>query len=252
MLARIAQWAAPAHLTVAYPGLWVREDVYATHGHYLDCHLSIPTIERLGIGVTSRFLRRPERSLRTVEDYEAVMGPVFAWIDSVAQHTRTGASLNGQGTVLAWRALRGGRRDGDLRVRLRSHLLAGAFPVAVALLNRAGIGHFRADISGRELLRAGLEAMGEVTRRLDLRDAYVVFGHTHRSGPLPGEERAQWQTPAGGRLINAGCWTYDSHFLTSTPGESPYWPGTCVLVGETGPPILRHLLADRDHSELLP
>jgi hypothetical protein len=94
--------------------------------------------------------------------------------------------------------------------------------------------------------------MGEVTRRLDLRDAYVVFGHTHRSGPLPGEERAQWQTPAGGRLINAGCWTYDSHFLTSTPGESPYWPGTCVLVGETGPPILRHLLADRDHSELLP
>ena len=46
-------------LSAAFPGLWLRPDVYATHGHYLDCHLTIPTMERLGIGMTARALRRP-------------------------------------------------------------------------------------------------------------------------------------------------------------------------------------------------
>ena len=35
-------------LRISYPGVWVRDDVYATHGHYLDRHLTIPTFERLG------------------------------------------------------------------------------------------------------------------------------------------------------------------------------------------------------------
>src|SRR5207253_7096312 len=30
MLARLARWAEPARVRVAYPGLWVRPDVYAT------------------------------------------------------------------------------------------------------------------------------------------------------------------------------------------------------------------------------
>src|ERR1700677_2331653 len=33
-LERVAGWASPARVRVAYPGLWVRPDVYATHGHY--------------------------------------------------------------------------------------------------------------------------------------------------------------------------------------------------------------------------
>jgi predicted phosphodiesterase len=43
-LERIAGWASPARVLVAYPGLWVRPDVYASHGHYLDCHLTVPTL----------------------------------------------------------------------------------------------------------------------------------------------------------------------------------------------------------------
>ncbi len=50
--------------SAAYPGLWVREDVYATHGHYLDCHLTIPTLERLGIGAMGRVMRRPAARVR--------------------------------------------------------------------------------------------------------------------------------------------------------------------------------------------
>src|SRR5690242_19318356 len=51
---RIAQWAQPARTLVAYPGLWLREDVYAIHGHYLDSHLTIPTLERLSVGAMTR------------------------------------------------------------------------------------------------------------------------------------------------------------------------------------------------------
>ena len=50
---------APARVRVAYPGLWVREDVYAMHGHYLDCHLTVPTLERLSVGAMSRLLGAP-------------------------------------------------------------------------------------------------------------------------------------------------------------------------------------------------
>ncbi len=249
MVAKLAQWAAPARVSAAYPGLWVREDVYATHGHYLDCHLTVPTMERLGIGAMGRILRRPADAFATPEDYEAVMGPVFAWIDAVAQQARTSDAFNGASTVRAWRALGGGGRS---TANLRTRALAGAFPLAIGALNRTGLGTFRADISAPELRRAGLRAMGEVAVRLRLGEAHVIFGHTHRAGPLPGDDPSEWVTPAGTKLMNSGCWTYDSYFLTSRPGESPYWPGGCVVVDDEGPPMLRRLLESREHSELAP
>jgi hypothetical protein len=261
MLARLADWAAPARVQAAYPGIWVRRDVYATHGHYLDCHLTVPTLERLSMSAMSRVLGRPAAELETTEDYEAVGSPVYAWRDAVARDGRTGAALNGLATVTVWRALGGGSdrdasRDGgvggSLAASLRRRALAAGFPLAVAALNRAGLGPVRADISAGELRRAGLAAMGEVAVRLGLRDAYVIFGHTHRAGPLRGDRHHEWLGPAGARLINAGCWTYAPVFLTSTPGESPYWPGACVLVEDTGPPELRRLLQDRTHAELRP
>jgi Calcineurin-like phosphoesterase len=249
MLATLSSWARPADLSAAYPGLWLRPDVYATHGHYLDCHLSIPTMERLGIGMTARVQSRPTDAFATVGDYEAVTAPVFAWIDAVARQAPTGSTLNGQSTVRVWRALAGKGRDGN-GFDLRARALAGAFPFAVAALNRAGIGSFQADISTAELRRAGLRAMGEVAARLGLGDAHVIFGHTHRAGPLPGDVDAEWGGPAGARLLNAGCWTYDSYFVTDKPGESPYWPGGAVLVEDDGPPLLRRLLDDRSAVEL--
>jgi Calcineurin-like phosphoesterase len=264
MLATLASWAAPARVTAAFPGLWLRPDVYATHGHYLDCHLTIPTMERLGIGMTARALRRPADGFATVGDYEAVTAPVFAWIDAVARQAPTGSTLNGQSTVRVWRALAGerdgnGRGWGDLRLRA----LAGAFPFAIAALNRAGLGSFNADISAPELRRAGLRAMGEVAARLGLGDAHVIFGHTHRAGPCleghtltgagkrPRDVAAEWRGPGGARLLNAGCWTYDSYFVTGTPGESPYWPGGAVLVEDDGLPVLRRLLDEHTRSALM-
>jgi hypothetical protein len=249
MLATLAEWAAPTRLSAAYPGLWLREDVYATHGHYLDCHLTVPTVERLGIGVTGKLLRRPPTRFTSVEDYEAVSAPVFAWIDAIAREAPTRSALNGRSTVRIWREL-GGERGNGTRPSWRSRLLTGAFPVAVAALNHAGLGHYHADISAPELRRAGLRAMGEVAQRLGLGDAHVIFGHTHRVGPLPGDDVYEWVGPSGARLVNAGCWTYDASFLAGAPGKSPYWPGGGVLVEDDGPPALKRMLDDHSHAAL--
>ncbi|MGA2320597.1 MAG: hypothetical protein ABSG95_07620 [Solirubrobacteraceae bacterium] len=281
ILAQLAEWASGARVMAAYPGMWLRPDVYATHGHYLDAHLTVPTLERLSVAAMSRLLGRPARSFACVEDYEAVAGPVFAWRDAVARDAPTGSLLNGASTVGAWRALAGagadtgarghGGSDADtgarghvggglvggaarssLSGRLRRRALVAGFPLAVAALNRAGLGPLRADISGSELRRAGLKAMGEVAARLALGEAYVVFGHTHRAGPLPGDCEQEWRARSGARLVNAGSWTYAPIFLRSSAGEGPYWPGTGVLVEDSGPPLLKRLLTERTHAELRP
>ena len=56
----------------------------------------------------------------------------------------------------------------------------------------------------------------------------------------------------GTRITNTGSWTYQPHFLTPEPNGSPYWPGTAVLITESGPPQLLRLLGDRSHEELRP
>jgi predicted phosphodiesterase len=259
MLEQIAGWASPARVLMAYPGLWVRPDVYATHGHYLDCHLTIPTLERLSMGVMSRVLGRPAEGFAGADDYEAVESPAFAWRDAVARSGPTGGLLNGATTDGAWRALRSDarRRGAGLAAKLRRRALGIGFPLAVAALNRAGLGPLHSNISGRELRRAGLDAMGEVAARLELGDAYVVFGHTHRPGPLPGDELGEWRPGSsagapgsGARLVNTGSWTYARVFVTSTPGESPYWPGTCVIVEDSGSPLIRRMLLEHPLAEL--
>ena len=92
--------------------------------------------------------------------------------------------------------------------------------------------------------------MGEVAARLGLGDAYVVFGHTHRAGPLPGDHEQEWRGRGGARLVNAGSWTYARIFLTGTPGKGPYWPGVCVLVEDEGPPVIKSLLAGHTHAQI--
>jgi hypothetical protein len=253
MAERIASLLGPAVLRVAYPGLWVRPGVYATHGHYLDSHLTVPTLERLSLGVMSRVLGSPASGFSSVDDYEAVFSPPFAWRDAVARSTRPGGALSGMATADAWRALGGPERGTGATVprrrslarRLRTRALVVGFPLAVAVLNRAGIGELRAEVSTDELRRAGLRAMEEVASRLRLGDAQVVFGHTHRPGPLAGDDPDEW-----GRLINTGSWSYSPIFLRARAEESPYWPGTGVIVESSGPPRVISLLGDRGHADL--
>jgi len=191
----LAECLAPARVRVAYPGVWLRDDVYAIHGHYGDRHNTVPIVERLGAGLTVRLAGEPAGGPRRAEDYEAALAPMYAWIDAVAQ----GGGLRGSGS------------DGSFQIN--------------------------ADVSAAELRRAALSAFTEVLTRLEVPAAHVIFGHTHRAGPLPADDRAEW-----GRLLNTGSWVYEPGYLGDSPGDSPYRPGFAALVSDDGPPELVNLL----------
>ena len=71
----LAECLAPARVRVAYPGVWLRDDVYAIHGHYGDRHNTVPIVERLGAGLTVRLAGEPAGGPRRAEDYEAALAP---------------------------------------------------------------------------------------------------------------------------------------------------------------------------------
>lgn len=240
-LGAVVDSLAPARVRVAYPGVWLRDDVYAIHGHYGDRHNTVPIIERLGAGLTVRAAGEPPGGPARVEDYEAVLAPMYAWIETVAQMGGLrGSGGDGSFQVAAWRALSGAGGRGGLRRRG----LAVAFPAVVAGLNRIGMGPLRADVSAAELRRAALRAFSEVLARLEVSAANVIFGHTHRAGPLPGDDEAEWTTARRSRLLNTGSWVYERGYLGDSPGTSPYRPGFAAIVGDHGPPELVNLLDD--------
>ena len=135
---------------------------------------------------------------------------------------------------------------------MRALALSGALRAGTAAFNFAGVGPLKPQLSGVALRRGLLYGMGELLRRLQVDAPYVLFGHTHRSGPWPVDDPQEWIAPTGSRLMNTGSWVYQPHFLGSIAGDGPFWPGTAILVEETGPPRLERLLADRTHADLKP
>lgn len=228
-----------SELTVAYPGAWLRDDVYVTHGHYLDAHLTVPRVECLLASGIERFgTRLGPAGPRAAADYEAILAPIYALAHALAQNARAHpvARRNNLSRHIWTLATDGG--GGARLASLRRALVGrGAIPAAVAAINAAGLGPFRSGLSGEELRRAGLAAIGEVVDRLGVEADHVVFGHTHRAGPLPGDADG-WQLAGGTRLVNSGSWVHEDVFVAGDGPANPYWPGRVVLVGESGPPEL--------------
>jgi Calcineurin-like phosphoesterase len=239
--AELAAALAPARVEIAYPGLWLRDDVYATHGHYLDVHTPIPVLERLAAGVMTRLVGAPPHAGATANDYEAILAPMYAWMHAAAQRAADGrVAAGGARSPQLWRMLtESGRRP------LRARALAAAFPLAVAGINRAGLGPVRADVSAVALRRGGLEGMREAARRLGIEAPHVLFGHTHRTGPLAGDDPHEW-----GRFVNTGSWLLQGHFTARRGTRGPYWPGGAVELGDDTPPVVRRLLDGVPAEEL--
>ena len=241
----IADALSPAPVEVVYPGAWIADGVYATHGHYLDVHNTVPALETLAARATEGVLRRRGRLPDGVDGYEAVLGPVYALLHELVQHVPGHASAGVGPSQRAYRVLTG---EGP---RPLSHRLLGgvAFPAFVAAVNRIGLGPVSPDLSGPALRRAALRAMGEVARRLVPEAKHVIFGHTHRFGPLPTDDPAEWMAPGGARLHNSGSWIFEQTFLGAVDDGHPYWPGGAIRVGE-GVEQLR-LLTGRRRDELI-
>ncbi len=240
-LAELAKRLGPVRVRAAYPGLWLRADMYGTHGHYSDRHNTVPILERLGSGLMARIVDEPSGGPRRIEDYETTLGTLYAWIDAVAEARADETRSSVQ--VRAWRQLTGA--DGKRRSARRTATRA-AFGLLIWALNRAGLGPLRAEISGHDLRRGALGGFAQALARLEIDARYVVFGHTHRAGPLPEDAHDEWLAPTGARMINTGSWIWERSFLGPEPTASPYRPGFCLLLEDGGgPPVLRPLLDEQ-------
>jgi predicted phosphodiesterase len=258
-LAQLTEGIRRAEIEVAYPGAWLRRDVYATHGHYLDRHLTVPTFERLAVAAVERLLggareaaidepgEGDEPGSASPDDYERVQAPVYAFLFALAQAGSGGDRVGSTNpSARVWQALGGGYGRAS---RLRGWLLGTvAVPGAVGVANRLGLGPVRADLAPGTITRAGLAAIGEVVRRLGIDADHVIFGHTHRRGPMSNE--SGWRLEEGTRLWNTGSWVYAPGLVGRSASHSPYWPGTVVVVERRRRPAPRHLLDDRTRDDL--
>lgn len=236
---RIAARMPGNTVELAYPGLWLRPGTYAHHGHYIDAHMSIPRLEAIAISATARATGGLPPEPRTPDDYEAAMTPLYAFAYALAQgNSRARRVLGMDLSRKVWK-----RIDGNRSLAGRA-LTSVAIPSAVWTLNRAGMGPFEANLSGSALRQSGLDAMRDLIRALRLDAREVIYGHTHRPGPLPGDHG--WDA----RLFNTGSWLYEPNLLRTTAGESPYWPGTALFIEDDKPPELRRLLLGASHEDL--
>jgi hypothetical protein len=180
----------------------------------------------------------------TPDDYEAALSPIYAWMHQLTQRSGHVTRKSAGASARAWSTLAG---SGRRRRRLRAALLGAGYGLAVAALNRIGLGPLERSLSGPSLRRGTLHGFKESLRRLGVDAPYVIWGHSHRSGPWPDDDQSEWITHAGGRILNTGSWTYARHFVAGTrPDGNPYFPGTAVIVEADGPPRLVRLLEALD------
>jgi len=129
---------------LAYPGVWLRPDTYATHGHYLDCHSAARTFECRARAVVERVRRLPPDGYRAPRDYEAALAPIYRLIHwSIQRGGVRAAALGAKALVRRWE---------------RPHSDRGA----------------RAELA--------IAAMREVVGNLGVDARHVVFGHMHVPG----------------------------------------------------------------------
>ena len=201
---------------------------------------TIPTFERLGAGVDGARRRPAADEAATPDDYEALLAPLYAWLHVVARHTRTGfGAERTRGSQNAWRVL---TAKGPRPLRA-ARCSPPAFPLAVAAAEprrpRAGAAR---RLAGRAAPRRRC-GDGRGRRRLGVDARWVLFGHTHRAGPLRARRPGEW-----GRLVNTGSWVHEEAFLGGEPANSPYWPGTAVEVGPSRAPAAAARRAQRSDA----
>lgn len=252
LAAGVASALGGPELTLAYPGMWLRPDVYATHGHYLDCHNSVPAFEALAAAAMARLIGGMPEPAAGPDAYERLLAPLYGFSYQLAQHAPASSRRWGEpgGSVRIWRRL----NPHDGRLTLGSVLLGGVLiPGAVAGVNRAGLGPFSAELSPATLRRAALRGMAEVRRRLGVEAPHLVFGHTHRAGPLPGDALADgWALPGGGRLWNSGSWVHEPALIGPDAIGGGHWPGAGVVVEDADPPRFLRLPVASERLPLPP
>ncbi len=244
----IAGWLGSAELEMSYPGAWLRDGVYAMHGHYMDYHMNVPRGECIGSAAVAR-VTRPLPDPAGPDDYERLLAPLYGLAFGLAQ---SGARRDSAGKPAfeerAWKWV-SGEGDHPRRRRIVAALISqGAVPAATWTLNRLLGTHFEPDLSAAAISNAGIAGISKAVHRLRIDAEHVIVGHSHRAGPRGGE--APWPLAGGGQLHNTGNWIFASAFHRPDSKPGPYWPGTVTWLEGDEPPRRVSVLAERSAEEL--
>ncbi len=227
-LAQVIAWLAPARTRVHYPGVWLSDGVWATHGHYLDRHL-LPVS---AYGIARGLLGRPPRRSAAPIDYELAGGLSLTRVEALLMR-RLPRPL----AMLAE----------DLAELLRAATMP---PVPKRLLHRR-LAPLLAAVLGLQMRRASIPAVVRVARSLGVDADWLLFGHVHRLGPLASDYAPHWRGSGGRpRVANTGSWVYEPLLVHRAVPAHPYWPGGAVLLEDSRDPRPIALLEDLDASAL--
>jgi UDP-2,3-diacylglucosamine pyrophosphatase LpxH len=213
LLSRLCSWLAPANVRVHYPGVWLSERVWATHGHYLDRHL----LPESAFGVARGLLGRLPRDGAAPVDYEQPgslsVTAAEAWLSRLPRPLAAVAE--------------------DVAEILRAATMP---PIPVHRLS-----HRHAPLTalalGAQMRRASIPALARVVHRLGIDADWVVFGHVHRCGPLASDNLDAWRGPGGRpRIANTGSWVYEPLLLHRAAPPHPSWPGGAIVLEDDGDP----------------
>lgn len=207
-LAVLVSWLRPARVRVHYPGVWLTDGVWATHGHYLDRHL----LPESAFGIARGMLHRRPLVEAAPGHYEV-----------------RGASSITRLEALLTRSLP--RPLAALVEDFAELLRAATMPSVPKRLFHHRLAPLNAMVLGLQMRRASIPALARVARSLAIDADWVLFGHVHRLGPLDGDRRLQWQG-AGGRpmVANTGSWVYEPLLVHDAAPPHPYWPGGAVVL----------------------
>jgi hypothetical protein len=231
VLAQLASWLAPADVRVRYPGVWLSDRVWATHGHYLDRHL----LPEVAFGVARGLLGRLPSDGAAPLDYERAGGPSLTRMEALMTR-RLPRPLAGL--------------VDDLFELLRAATMPRVPVVPRGRLGRA-MSPLTSTLLGAQMRRASIPALGRVVHRLGVDADWVLFGHVHRSGPLAADDARDWVGPGGSpRIVNSGSWVYEPLLVHHARPPHPYWPGGAILIEDGGDPRAVGLLDHLDAAAL--
>jgi Calcineurin-like phosphoesterase len=230
LLERVTSSLRPARVRVHYPGVWLSDRIWATHGHYLDRHL-LPVSS---YGVARGLLGRLPGDGASPLDYERAGGP---------SATRLEAFL------IRWLPRPLAALIDDLAEYVRAATMPGA---PGRRLLSSPLARLPVRLLGAQMRRASIPALARVVHRLGVEAEWVVFGHVHRCGPLPVDEPDRWRGPDGTpRIANTGSWVYEPLLVHHTTPPHPYWPGGAIRLEPDRDPepvgLLDHLPAGALH-----
>jgi hypothetical protein len=241
----------------------------AMHGHYLDLHLASPAERLLALVEQALTAYRLEALRPGFDLYEAVLRPqneLLYWIGQSPAGAQVQSDL--------WRRLRGDKRQvpRGMVARVRRIAARRALRAAEALAGAAARQLTQRVLKGdvtnisparttnvEEGIRAFMDSLYALQDDLfhlegwSTPPAYVIFGHTHRPGPLPGIDASeQWRAHWVGhevQVLNTGSWLYDVERALTEGYHESSWPGTMVLIPDGEAPrvvsILKDLSADK-------